>query len=180
MKSLCKPYSRRNIIFLAVFLLLPFLLITPAEGENMELIRLHVIANSDSEYDQYVKLRVRDSVLEVSKSLEPDEIKYSLGLMEDAAKTTLYSYGCDYPVKAVFGEFDFPTKSYGNVTLPAGKYTAVRVIIGDGAGQNWWCVMYPPLCFTDETNAHFDSDLLPSSSGSPKFKIKLKLLELFE
>ena len=169
---------------LALFLVLPFLFISPAEGEDMRIIRLHVIANSDSEFDQYVKLRVRDSVLAVSDSLEPEEIPCKLNLMEDAAKVTLASYGCDSTVKVQFGKFDFPKKSYGSVTLPAGKYTAVRLVIGEGLGQNWWCVMYPPLCFTDETTAHFDNDLITKNgltqSGRPKFEIKFKLAELFK
>lgn len=166
-----------------LFLLLPFLLITPADGESMNIIRLHVIANSDSEYDQYVKLKVRDSVLNISNSLERENIPCSLKLMEDAARLTLMSYGCDQHVKVQFGEFPFPIKSYGNITLPAGDYTAVRVIIGDGDGQNWWCVMYPPLCFTSETTAHFDKDFIAKNglpTDRPQFKIKFKFLELFK
>ena len=170
--------------FIAFFLILPFLLITPAGGEEMNLIRLHVIANSDSEYDQYVKLKVRDSVLAVSNALSPEDIPYSLNFIEDAAKTALASHGSNPSAKVQFGKFDFPTKSYGNITLPAGEYTAVRVIIGNGEGQNWWCVMYPPLCFTDQTTAHFKDDIISknglTNSGRPKFEIKFKLLELFK
>ncbi len=170
--------------FIAFFLILPFLLITPADSEDMNIIRLHVIANSDSEYDQYVKLKVRDSVLALSNTLSPEEIPHSLNLMEDAAKVTLASYGINPSAKAQFGKFHFPKKSYGNITLPAGEYTAVRVVIGNGQGQNWWCVMYPPLCFTDETTAHFKDDIISKNgltkSGRPKFEIKFKLLELFK
>ena len=171
-------------LILTLFLLLPFLLITPAEGENMNIIRLHVIANSDSEYDQYVKLKVRDSVLAVSNTLDPEDIPYSLKLIEDTAKLTLATYGSNLSAKVQFGKFDFPTKSYGNITLPAGEYTAVRVIIGDGEGQNWWCVMYPPLCFTDETTAHFKDDIISKNGltnlGRPKFEIKFKIAEFFK
>lgn len=168
---------------LVLLLILIFSFVAPAQVNELGLIRLHVIANSDDEFDQFVKLRVRDAVLAVSKSIEPEEIPGSLDLLEDAAKVVLASYGCDYPVKAMFGKFDFPTKSYGNITLTAGKYTAVRVVIGSGAGQNWWCVMYPPLCFTSETTAHFDEDVITKNgltqSGRPKFKIKFKLAEIF-
>ena len=171
-------------LILALFLLLPFVLITPADGEDMNIIRLHVIANSDSEYDQFVKLKVRDSVLAVSNTLSPEEIPHSLNLMEDVAKVTLASYGINPSARVQFGKFDFPTKSYGNITLPAGEYTAVRVLIGDGEGQNWWCVMYPPLCFTDEATAHFKDDIISKNgltqTGRPKFEIKFKLAELFK
>lgn len=176
-----------KIILFALFLILPLFIIAPDDGDSLNLVRLHVIASSDGDYDQYVKLRVRDAVLEKAASLpimeNPAEvIETNLSLIEDAAKVTLASYGMDYSAKAVFGEFDFPEKSYGNITLPAGKYTAVRIILGKGAGKNWWCVMYPPLCFTDETTANFRSDTLDliTKSGSPRFKIKFRLLEIFE
>lgn len=184
---------KRNIIFLMVFLFLPFMLISPAEGETFssEIVRLHVIANSDSEYDQFVKLRVRDAVLKAAKSLSleknaAEEIKNNTDILNDAAKVALASYGSDFSVKTQFGRFNFPVKSYGNITLPAGQYTAVRVIIGEGVGQNWWCVMYPPLCFTSETCAQFDDETIDlitnglSKSDRPQFKIKFKFLELFE
>lgn len=177
--------KKRNVIFLALFLFFPIFLISPAEGENLDIVRLHVIAQSDDAYDQYIKLRVRDAVLEVSHSLSIDKeaavnIKNNLSLIEDAANVVLASYGVDYKAYAQFGEFDFPTKTYGNVTLPAGNYTAVRIVLGKGEGQNWWCVMYPPLCFTGETTANFDKETvdLITKSGSPQFKIKFKILEL--
>lgn len=193
MQTLIKTNRRRRIIVLFFFLLLPFFLITPAEGEDMSagIVRLHVIANSDSEHDQYLKLRVRDAVLDAAKNLPyaenaADEIKNNMELIEDAATVALASYDCDYRVKAEFGSFKFPTKTYGNVTFPAGEYTAVRVIIGEGKGKNWWCVMYPPLCFTDETTAHFpdsSSDILSknglTASGKPQFEIKFKFLDFF-
>jgi len=177
--------KKRNVIFLAVFLLLPIFLISPAQGESLDIVRLHIIAQSDDAYDQYIKLRVRDAVLNVANSLSINEdasekIEKNLSLIEDAAKVVLASYGVDYSAHAQFGEFDFPTKTYGNVTLPAGKYTAVRIVLGNGSGQNWWCVMYPPLCFTGETTANFDKETvdLITKSGSPQFKIKFKILEL--
>lgn len=177
--------KKRNIIFLAVFMLLPFFIVSPVQGEDLGIVRLHIIAQSDDAYDQYVKLRVRDAVLNAANSLSlnedaAEEIENNLSLIEDAARVVLASYGVDYSAHAQFGEFDFPTKTYGNVTLPAGKYTAVRIILGNGAGQNWWCVMYPPLCFTGETTANFDKETvdLITKSGSLQFKIKFKILEL--
>ena len=170
---------------MALFLIFPVFLISPAQGETPDIVRLHIIAESDDPYDQYIKLRVRDAVLIAASSLSlengaAEEIKCNLSLIEDAAKVVVASYGAYYDVHVQFGEFDFSTKSYGNITLPAGKYTAVRVLLGDGNGQNWWCVMYPPLCFTNETTAKFDKESVDiiTKSGSLQFKIKLKILEL--
>ena len=183
----------KKSIFLFLFLILPLIFISPAEGEDFKngIVRLHVIANSDLEYDQFVKLRVRDAVLKAAKTLSLDknaaeEIKNNTDILNDAAKVALMSYGVNSSVKTQFGTFDFPVKSYGNITPPAGQYTAVRVIIGEGVGQNWWCVMYPPLCFTSETCAQFDDETIDlitnglSKSDRPQFKIKFKFLELFE
>ena len=192
--NIVKSHSRRrNILFFAFFLFLPFMLISPAEGEDFssEIVRLHVIANSDSEQDQFVKLRVRDAVLKAASTLSlesnaTEKIKNNTELLNDAAKVALASYGSDFSVKTQFGRFDFPVKSYGNITLPAGEYTAVRVIIGEGVGSNWWCVMYPPLCFTSETCAEFDEetvDLITNGlpdKDRPQFRVKFKFLELFE
>ena len=178
--------KKRNIILTAVFMLLALFIISPAESESLNIVRLHIVAESDSAYDQYVKLRVRDAVLGASQDLSltdesaADRIKSNLSAIEDTANLVLASYGVSYKAQAQFGEFDFPAKTYGNVTLPAGKYTAVRVVLGGGEGQNWWCVMYPPLCFTNETTANFDKETvdLITKSGNPQFKIKFKILEL--
>ncbi|PAB56313.1 stage II sporulation protein R [Anaeromicrobium sediminis] len=130
-----------------------------------ELIRFHVIANSDSPKDQALKLKVRDEVIkklnpqfEKSKSLDESReiIKRNLGLIEEVAGTVIASNGYDYDVKANLGEVNFPTKNYGSITLPAGEYEALRVVIGDGDGANWWCVLFPPLCFIDMENGLTD------------------------
>lgn len=122
------------------------------------LIRFHVLANSDSEADQQLKLKVRDAILQKFSPIlgQASSIKESrqlvdanLGAMEKEAARVIAAEGKNYPVTVVHGFFDFPVKSYGSLTLPAGRYEAVRVVIGAGKGHNWWCVLFPPLCFVD-------------------------------
>lgn len=120
------------------------------------LIRFHVLANSDSKQDQETKLRVRDEVLkevvpyfEKSQSLKETRriIKGNQENIIDIAKNVLKESGENYGVTATLGNFSFPTKYYGDFSLPAGDYEAFRIVLGEGKGSNWWCVMFPPLCF---------------------------------
>lgn len=123
-----------------------------------ELIRFHVVANSDSEEDQALKRAVRDAILKevsprlaASHSLEESR-KILTGLrpeMEKIGQQVVEFWGKDYSVKSDYGKFIFPTKSYGSLVLPSGEYEAVRVLIGEAKGSNWWCVLFPPLCFVD-------------------------------
>lgn len=135
------------------------------EGYREKLIRLHVIANSDSDEDQSIKLKVRDEILkemtpkfEDSSSIEEtkDIVLKNIDYIKSIAKKELDKYNKEYDVDVLFGDYDFPTKSYGSFTLPAGNYQALRVVIGEGVGQNWWCVMFPPLCFIDMKNGVTD------------------------
>lgn len=122
------------------------------------LIRLHIIAASDSSEDQEVKLKVRDAVLKnaggrLSASENGEckkEIISSLGEIENIANDTLRENGFDYTARAEYGKFAFPEKSYKSMTLPAGDYYGVRITLGNGGGHNWWCVMYPPLCMKED------------------------------
>ncbi|NBI66412.1 stage II sporulation protein R [Pseudoflavonifractor sp. 60] len=118
-------------------------------------IRLHVIANSDSREDQALKLAVRDRILEQAETLYPENATLSqaqaaleghLNTLAAAGRAVVEEQGWDYPVSASLEECWFPTKEYDGFALPAGNYTALRVIIGEGKGQNWWCVAFPPLC----------------------------------
>jgi stage II sporulation protein R len=122
------------------------------------LIRLHVIANSDLDEDQELKYEVRDVILhELQKDFQerrdPAEaermINNSLDRIQQVAENYLLELGKDVPVKVEYGTFPFPVKAYGSLILPAGEYQAVRVILGSGQGANWWCVLFPPLCFVD-------------------------------
>ncbi len=117
--------------------------------------RLHIIANSNSFEDQQVKLLVRDAVLAATKeeivqcaSKEEAEeyIEGQIDKIVDIAEDTLRENGFGYGAEAVVGVYDFPDKTYGDATYPAGKYDALRIILGRGEGENWWCVMFPPLC----------------------------------
>ena len=118
-------------------------------------IRLHVIANSDSDADQALKLAVRDRVLEQAESLYPQgadleearrALEGHLNALAAAGQAVVEEWGCDYPVSAELTRCWFPTKEYDDFALPAGDYEALRVVIGEGAGRNWWCVAFPPLC----------------------------------
>ena len=139
-----------------------------AQGIATEIIRFHVRANSDSEADQQLKLQVKDRVVTYMEPLlrESQDIEQSRQILEEQTENirtlaldTLREAGSDYDVAVYFENSYFPMKSYGdvtfppgeyeNVSLPAGNYQALRVLIGEGAGKNWWCVLYPPLCFVD-------------------------------
>jgi stage II sporulation protein R len=123
-----------------------------------KLVRLHVIANSDSVEDQDLKRKVRDEVIkEMSPKFEGlkdvNQVKQviadNVSLIENIAARVVADNHKGYGAKALLGNFDFPTKIYGNLTLPAGNYQALKIVLGNGEGQNWWCVMFPPLCFID-------------------------------
>ncbi|NLB28652.1 MAG: stage II sporulation protein R [Clostridiales bacterium] len=130
--------------------------VSKSQSELSEkLVRLHVVANSDSDEDQTLKLRVRDRVLNslaepldgISDAGEAQAvIRENFGAIEGAALEEIRLSGCDYSVSVSLGTEDFPTREYDTFSLPAGEYTALRVEIGGGAGQNWWCVVFPPLC----------------------------------
>lgn len=125
------------------------------------LIRLHVIANSDSPADQTLKRNVRDVILVYMNEQLKDSkdinrtrsiINEKMNDITRLAVEELKRNGCDYAVKASLGSYPFPTKAYGDITLPAGNYQALRIVIGKGEGANWWCVLFPPLCFIDVTH----------------------------
>lgn len=164
--------------------------------------RLHVIANSDSEEDQNLKYIVRDRLIEymneISKDINSKEeiIKIATAHENDfyeIAINTIKEYGYDYDVCINIGNFSFPTKNYGDISLPAGNYDALRVEIGEAKGQNWWCVMFPPLCFVDITSGIVpeeskqimkeslsDEEFNLISESDTQMKFKFKLIELFE
>ena len=166
--------------------------------------RLHVIANSNSDEDQNLKYKVRDALIEYMNSIcsntttkeEAINIaKAHIDAFYDIANNVIEENGFSYPVNIEIGEFDFPTKTYGDVSLPAGTYDALEVKIGEAVGQNWWCVMFPPLCFVDvssgivpddskeqleESMPEEDYDLITKSDDSSDVHFKFKIVELFE
>lgn len=170
------------------------------------LIRLHVVANSDSPADQALKRNVRDAVLaymseQLKDSKDINRTRYIINeRMDDIvrlASEELKKNGSDYAVKASLGSYPFPTKAYGDVTLPAGNYQALRIVIGSGEGANWWCVLFPPLCFVDVTHGTIPDtvkDELKSALTDEEYKlittadseseipvkIKFKVVEFFQ
>nr|WP_315989530.1 stage II sporulation protein R [Desulforamulus aquiferis] len=149
-----------------------------------QLIRLHVIANSNSFEDQTLKLHVRDLVVNEMKERfnqansrqEAEEVVLaSLEEIKELASRQISREGKDYPVEIMVGDYDFPTKSYGNFTLPAGNYHAVRVVIGEGQGNNWWCVLFPPLCFVDSVKSLDDHEAAKGLKVFEKDKVEFRL-----
>lgn len=167
---------------------------TDCKAVRSEVLRLHVIANSDSSEDQELKLKVRDELLRQSKTIfSPASKKESaekaacknLQKLLKAAEKTVRENGKDYSVCVSVGKSSFPTKVYENVTLPAGEYDAVRVVIGEGKGKNWWCVMFPPLCLPAAEKSRELSDVLSENGqalvqSKPKFEIRFWLIEKIE
>ena len=164
--------------------------------------RLHVIANSDDKVDQDLKYVVRDNLIDYMNNLckdcksKEEAIDIAKTHQEDfykIASDTIKENGFDYTVKIEIGNFEFPTKHYGDISLPAGFYDALKVEIGEAKGQNWWCVMFPPLCFVDissgivpDDSKHVMEDsmseeefALVSDNSNPEIKFKFKLLEFF-
>lgn len=162
--------------------------------------RLHVLANSDSEEDQNLKYKVRDALIayleDIAKDTSSKEevmqlVANHLQDFETIAKQTITENGYTYDVTVEVGNFDFPTKNYGDISLPAGYYDALRVKIGEAKGQNWWCVMFPPLCFVNVTsgivpeesketmkeNLNEEEYALISNQDSSTIQFKFKLIE---
>lgn len=147
------------------------------------IFRLHVIANSDTKEDQTLKYQVRDNLIEymntISKDAKSKEEVMVIAKEHEKdflriAENTIEQKGFSYPVKVSIGNFEFPTKSYGDMSLPAGNYDALRIEIGEAKGQNWWCVMFPPLCFVDVSSGIVPEDskeLIKDSVSDEEYKI---------
>lgn len=155
--------------------------------DKNSLIRIHVLANSDSQADQQLKLQVKDDVvrylepqLAQSHSIEESRqiIQNHLPQLEQTAKNTLQRLNSNYDVTLQYGHFYFPVKYYGGFSLPAGNYEALRILIGEGKGHNWWCVLFPPMCFTDSATS--TSGKYTDQTPEKKVVVKLKSVELFK
>ena len=203
-----KNSKLKNVIILT-FLLFLYIFISAqsyvtAVSENLSdaVFRLHVLANSDTDADQALKLKVRDNLLEYMNSIssncatKAEAISIAKSHKQDfqkIAESTIKENGYDYSVEINIGNFYFPTKNYGDISLPAGFYDALRVEIGEAKGQNWWCVMFPSLCFIDvsngvvddsakenlEDNLDTESYQIISDNEQPEIKFKFKLIEFF-
>lgn len=163
---------------------------------SQNIVRLHVIANSDEDFDQILKLKVRDGILKKTDSdfTQKSDVVHNLNLYRKIAEQIIEENGYDYSVDVQYGNFKFPTKHYDKFSLPAGNYDAVRIKIGAAKGKNWWCVLFPPLCFVDGTTSQSDAgehllslldsesyDIITSQSkgGGTPFEIKFKIVEMY-
>lgn len=186
-KSACIAF-----VLTLIYSLIPF----QAECADIsdEVFRLHILANSDSEQDQSLKLKVRDRVLQYTKSLfenakskEEAEsvISDNLQSISNVAYSEVLDNGYDYQVKAEITNMYFTTRYYENYTLPSGMYDALRITIGSGNGHNWWCVMYPSICISsveeqdEKAKEVFDATQYDIVKNE-KYQYKFKVVEIFE
>ena len=156
---------------------------------SQKLIRLHVVANSDSGEDQAVKLEVRDAILEVTENLDETSLYWALPEIRSAAEQRLRELGCQDSVSVSLAKEQFPTRFYENFALPAGVYTALRITIGSGEGQNWWCVAFPSICFR-ATAAELEEAAVSAGFTTEEYRLitgdgegyvlKFKALELLD
>ncbi len=193
------------LTLLAIFILISAISYVSAVSNNIanSVFRLHVIANSDSEEDQNLKLKVRDELLSYMNIISKDsKTKEEAMKIADEhkeefikiAEKTIKENGYNYTVNIQIGKADFPTKYYGDITLPAGEYDALKVQIGEAKGKNWWCVMFPPLCFVDVSTGIVpdnskqelkqslndeEYDLI-SKTDENEIAFKFKIVELFQ
>ncbi len=186
------------ILLIAAFMILP---IHGEAGIYDSVIRLHVLAASDSERDQALKLTVRDAVLEKTRTLleNVDQKEDAARILQDAlpeieavAEDTLLRAGAPNTVSVTLGEECYPTREYEQLAFPAGKYLSLRVMIGEAEGKNWWCVLFPPLCLTAATDAKENETVCLSAgltgeqyrmiadTDETKYKLRFKILEVAE
>ncbi len=178
------------LILAGMALTIPFF--DSCEELYSDVMRIHILANSDSAADQSLKLAVRDRVLEAcsryydgcsGKDEALDITRSHIGEIEAAAEREIRRRGFDYPVSARIVTDDFDTRFYGSFTMPAGRYDALRLTIGDGAGKNWWCVMYPSLCVgaasADDMKEELDRGEYRVVT-SDRFDFRFRLVEYFE
>ncbi len=177
--------------------------VLPIHGEQKiyeSVVRLHVLANSDSEQDQALKLLVRDEVLRQSEPLLRDcgsreqaieILNANQDTLQQTAQRVVREQGYDYPVTVLLGEEEYPTKNYENCCFPSGTYVSLRICIGEAKGQNWWCVLFPPLCLSaasaDDEQSNEDAFISVGLTGEQyrvitetdnvKYRIRFKLLE---
>ena len=187
-----------TIIAISLYMTFSCTYFTASAGTVKEdVVRLHILANSNSKADQEVKLKVRDALLETNASILSDSVtkenakehfENSKEILLRSAKETLKKNDFNYEVEITLQEEYFETRYYGNLTFPAGQYTALKVVLGEGKGKNWWCVMFPPLCIPAadgiETNENTADYLTQSGerivNGGNKYIVKFKFLEIYE
>lgn len=201
-----KNFKKYFIIFILLFLYVMLYSFSYANNVvsdlSNSLFRLHVIANSNTKEDQNLKYLVRDELISYMNTLcsnvssKEQAIAIANEHLDDfqkVANEVIFKNGFNYSAKVQIGNFAFPTKTYGDISLPAGYYDALKVELGKAEGKNWWCVMFPSLCFVDinngivpeESKEELQSSLLEEdynliSSNNSEYKLKFKIVELFE
>lgn len=193
-----KRWCKALALGLAASLLLSLCGFGSFAGECEEIrervVRLHVLANSDTDEDQELKLKVRDTVVETAAGLfdtaqdAGDALtlaREKLPVLEAAAQQRVYEEGYDYPVKAELVNMYFTTRHYDSVTLPAGMYNALRITIGEAQGRNWWCVVFPPMCVSAASEAAELSDVLDEEQQEivtqpEHYEVRFKIVEILE
>lgn len=162
------------------------------EDISQKVLRLHVLANSDSEEDQELKLKVRDAILEQSETLfstsenkeeAMESVEEHKDALEAVARKTILENGYDYPVTVELKEVYFNTRTYGDITMPSGYYDAFQVKIGKAEGKNWWCVLFPSLCVPSATTVQMDEVLSPEEMEiveSDGYAVRFKVVEWYE
>ena len=196
-------FKRFIFILFLLILFIFFSVISYASNisNNLEsnIFRLHILANSDSSIDQSLKLKVRDNIINYLENLCDNcksktefytIINENLNNIKNIASETILNNGFSYPISIELGNFYLPTKHYGNISFPAGDYDGIRIKIGEAKGENWWCSLFPPLCFTDISSGIIDSiasknlennisseEFSIVSSNNKIYKLKFKLIE---
>ena len=190
-----------SLLFCFIFISITSYARSVSDNLSDNFFRLHILANSDSKQDQDLKLKIRDAIIEhmntqdfsdCTKSEVMAIVENNLESYKDIAQTVIDNEGLNYSVSTEVGNFHFPTKVYGNISLPAGYYDALRIKIGNAEGQNWWCSLFPPLCFVDISSGVIDEESKNNlkenlsdeefaivTSSDEKVKLKFKLLEIF-
>ena len=205
--------KKLNFIFILTILVFIYIALlsfnySKAISSNLSdsVFRLHIIANSDSSADQELKLKVRDKIIEYMNTLTSNSsdkkdvisiVNNHLDSFKEIALNTIKENGYNYDVNIEIGNFHFPTKSYGDISFPASNYDALKIEIGDAIGQNWWCVLFPPLCFVNSSTVVPDdskntlkeninsesyeiiSEGNNSNDNTSDIKIKFKIIEFF-
>ena len=172
-------------VFMCVFCLCVVYSVSVQDCLSQNLLRLHVIANSDSVTDQSIKLGVRDRILECAKESGTENFN-------DAAQEYLEEIGAPYGAEVTNERCYVPAKSYKEITLPQGKYNCIRVVLGEGAGENWWCVAYPPLCYTEsmfgglseegmaELEGMLDDEAVRTIVNDGKVNLRFKIVDVIQ
>ncbi len=200
MRKFFKNFIIISILFILFFIITAYSYATTiSNGLAENIFRLHILANSDSEEDQTLKLKVRDAILNYMETLTTDMsdkqavitlAKEHTQDFKKIAEQTIQENGYSYSANIEIGNFYFPTKYYGNISLPAGNYDALKIEIGKAEGQNWWCSLFPPLCFVsvssgvvDEEGEEYlkenlsDEEFAIVSDSSDKVQFKFKIIE---